>query len=102
MDPAGARGVARLPVRVGNTPPVVAFEGVRDGGFFDWDEPVGYGVRVSDTEDGESEGSEGEDLVWWMENVFVEASFVEGPVPGTDGAALRQLCSVLTPTAARL
>ncbi|MCH2105126.1 MAG: PQQ-dependent sugar dehydrogenase [Planctomycetes bacterium] len=87
-DPAGALGVARLPVRVGNTPPVVTLEGVLDGGFFDWGEPVAYGVQVSDAEDGESEGAEGEDLVWWMENVFVEASFVEGPVPGTDGSAL--------------
>lgn len=80
-DSAGARASARLPLQVGNEPPRVEYTTPAQGGFFDPAEPLPYAVSVSDLEDGESEGDS--DLAWWMENVFVEARFLEGAPPSS-------------------
>jgi cytochrome c len=85
-DPAGARSTARLPLQVGNEPPSVEWTSPQADGFFDPSSPLSYAVRVSDAEDGDSEGDS--DLAWWMENVFVEARFVAGAPPAREGGAL--------------
>jgi len=82
-DPDGERSTARLPLQVGNDPPLVRFKAPADGGFFDPEQVFEYVVQVSDLEDGDSEGDA--DIAWWMENVFVEARFLPGPPPARDG-----------------
>jgi cytochrome c len=76
-DPEGATGEAYLPLAVGNEPPQLEFALPASGAFYDPALPLEYEVRVTDLEDGESEGDP--DLAWWMQNVFVTPRVVAGP-----------------------
>jgi cytochrome c len=52
-DSAGASATASVPVLVGNDPPEVSFETPRDGDFYDFDQPISWSVRITDSEDTE-------------------------------------------------
>ena len=53
-DPQGGIGTATVPVMVGNTVPVVAFESPANGDFFFPGQPVKFKVAIKDFEDGPS------------------------------------------------
>lgn len=49
---AGQTATRSFPVTVGNNRPVVTITEPREGGFYDWEDYVGFQVEVTDTEDG--------------------------------------------------
>lgn len=51
-DSAGLEAAADLNVTAGNAAPVVQFTAPSDGGFFEWNKPLAWDIRVSDAEDG--------------------------------------------------
>lgn len=60
-DPAGARGVATVPVMVGNARPEIRFVQPAPGTFFDPRQSVNFEVYVKDFEDGTSDNEEAEE-----------------------------------------
>ncbi|MBA3698096.1 MAG: PQQ-dependent sugar dehydrogenase [Planctomycetes bacterium] len=59
-DAKGASRSASVPVLVGNSAPIVAFNAPQDGDFFTPGKPVAYAVTVNDQEDGRSADKAGE------------------------------------------
>ncbi|MCH7786512.1 MAG: PQQ-dependent sugar dehydrogenase [Chloroflexi bacterium] len=55
-DLDGNQSTANVPISAGNTMPVVTIELPVEGGFFDWSDLIPFKVRVSDAEDGSTQG----------------------------------------------
>lgn len=60
-DPAGTRGVATVPVIVGNARPEIRFVQPAPGTFFDPQQSVNFQLYVNDYEDGTSDSDEAEE-----------------------------------------
>lgn len=82
-DPAGAKARAALPVLVGNSPPELAFDRPRHGGFVDPLEPITFHVALTDAEDDADDSPAA--VRAQLSRAFVEARFVEGPPPSSSG-----------------
>lgn len=52
-DNHGASATASVPVLVGNDPPQVDFTSPQDGDFYDFEKPIAWDIKVTDTEDPE-------------------------------------------------
>lgn len=83
-DPSGASARASLPVLVGNSPPELAFDYPREGGFFDPAQPLHFHVELRDLEDDADDSPAGVEAE--LARAFVSARFVEGP-PDAPSAA---------------
>ena len=59
-DAKGAAGSAVVPITVGNSEPAVKFLSPQDGDFFTPGEAVPYRLNITDAEDGDMKGREGE------------------------------------------
>jgi cytochrome c len=92
-DSHGARGIASVPVLVGNDRPTIKFLEPRAGDFFDPEQPIRYRLSVRDTEDGTNdddaiESSGAKDLDPDSPGrVSLNATFVSGPMPAKDGSS---------------
>lgn len=60
-DPAGTRGVATVPVMVGNARPEIRFVQPAPGTFFDPQQSINFQLYVNDYEDGTSDSDEAEE-----------------------------------------
>lgn len=86
-DAAGAVARASLPVLVGNSPPQLAFDRPRPGGFFDPERPLEFHLQLTDAED------DADDSPGALEAIFrracVEARWIAGPPPGATDPSSR-------------
>ena len=86
-DPHGGRGVASVPVLVGNDRPAIRFVEPKVGDFFDPEQPIRYSLIVSDLEDGTNDDEAidtkgaGEIDVDSPKRVSLNATYLTGPIP---------------------
>lgn len=90
-DSHGARGIASVPVLVGNERPIVRFIEPQVGDFFDPEQPIRYRLYVNDAEDGTNDFDEAETKglkeidPQSPGRVSLNAVFATGPVPSAGG-----------------
>jgi cytochrome c len=82
-DPSGASARASLPVLVGNSPPELAFDRPRHGGFVDPLEPIVFHVALADAEDDADDSPAA--VRAQLERARVSARFVAGPPDAGSG-----------------